>query len=255
MIIDTHAHLDMEDFESDRDDVIKRARENNVRYIITIGIDRESSIKGIKLTEKYPSLYCTVGIHPHNADSITLADIDEIARLASSEKVVGWGEIGLDFFKRYSAPERQMEVFEAQLKIAGDLKLPVIIHSRNAHRETYETIKKYSGLIKKGVIHCFSGDISLAMEYINMGFYISIPGTVTFKNAQKTQEVAKKIPIEYLIIETDAPFLSPAPKRGKRNEPSFIVYTARKIAELRGVEPELIEEKTTENAKELFSIP
>lgn len=254
MLIDTHAHMDMVDFEKDKDEVIQRALNNNVVNIVNIGIDRESSSKGIQLSEKYSVIYCTVGIHPHNADSSTPKELNELAVLASSSKVVGWGEIGLDFFKRYSSPQKQMELFEEQLKIAGELNLPIIIHSRNAHRETYEMLKKYSSSIKKGVIHCFSGDVELAMEYIKMGFYISIPGTVTYRNATKIQEVVREIPIEYLLIETDAPFLSPEPKRGKRNEPSFITYTAKKIAELRNQETSVIEDKTTQNAKELYSI-
>jgi TatD DNase family protein len=254
MYIDTHAHLDMEEFDHDRDQVIQRALNLGINTIITIGIDHRSSLKGIELSKRYDSVYCSVGIHPHNADNTTMEEIEKVKQLASSPRVVGWGEIGLDFFKRYSSPQKQMEIFEHQLRIAGEHDLPVIIHCRDAHKETLEILRKHSPRIKRGVIHCFSGDAGLAMEYIRMGFFISIPGTVTYKGARKTQDVATQIPLESLLIETDAPFLSPVPKRGKRNEPCHIIYTAKKIAELRGTEAELIGEKTSGNAKRLFLI-
>ena len=256
MLIDSHAHLDMEDYVNDIEDVLSRARKGDISHIISVGIDIPSSQKALELAERYDFISSAVGFHPHNADNADIRKIDELTRLASgSKKVVAWGEIGLDFYRHYSDVKNQIEIFELQMDTALDLHLPVIIHDRDAHDDILRIVNKRKSRPQNGVIHCFSGDYKLAMEFIELGYYISIPGTVTYKNAIKTQEVAKNIPIERLIIETDAPFLSPLPFRGKRNEPAFIRHTADKIALLRDMDPDELGLKTSLNAKKLFGLP
>ena len=254
MLIDSHAHLDMKDFKDDIEEVLDRAFNAGVTRIIAVGIDIQSSLKAMELSKMYDSVYSTVGYHPHNADYCDLNTLKELGRLASEAKVVAWGEIGLDFYRLYSPQERQVEVFEQQLDMALTLNLPVIIHNREAHKEVFGILKKYEDKKLNGVIHCFSGDYGLAMKFINMGYYISIPGTVTYKNALKVRDVAKKIPLDRMLVETDAPFLAPTPKRGKRNEPSFVKYTAREISRLRGMEIADFSRQTSENAQKLFNI-
>jgi TatD DNase family protein len=256
LLIDSHAHLDMEDYADDLEDVLKRAVAGGISNIISVGIDAPSSEKALALAERYDFVYSTTGFHPHNADETDIKKIDELKRLASgSKKVVAWGEIGLDFYRHYSHVKNQIEIFELQMDVALDLNLPVIIHDRDAHDDVLKILSKRKNRPQRGVIHCFSGDYALAMSFIELGFYISIPGTVTYKNASITQEVAERIPIERLLIETDAPFLAPLPLRGKRNEPSYIRHTAGKIAQLRNIELEELTLRTSLNTKLLFGIP
>jgi len=254
MLIDTHAHLDMEDFKEDLEEVLERALNGGITHIIAVGIDIPSSLKALELANRYDFIYSSIGYHPHNADDIDSKSLEELGRLALEPKVVAWGEIGLDFFRRHSPPEKQIEAFEQQLETALHFNLPVIIHDREAHDEVFAILNKKEIERLKGVIHCFSGDYDLAMALINIGYYISIPGTVTYANAIKVQEVASKIPIDRLLVETDAPFLAPVPKRGKRNEPLFVNHTARKIAQLRGMDFNEFSLKTSENAKRLFGL-
>jgi TatD DNase family protein len=261
----------MDDFDPDREDVIRRARNAGIEAIITIGSDLESNIKGLALSEKYDFIYSSVGIHPHDAKDFTEEIFNQIKEWATkfeirnskfeikkvnsslrNPKVVAIGEIGLDYHYDNSPREIQRQVFMKQLQLAKEVNLPVIIHSREAKKDTLEIIKE-SG-INKGVLHCFSGDIDMAEKAMARGFYISIAGPVTFKNAKRPKEIAKAIPDDYLLIETDAPYLAPEPLRGKRNEPAYIVNTARVIAELRGVSLEDIARITTLNAKRIFRI-
>ena len=255
MLIDSHAHLDMQDFGHDRSKVIERALEGGLTHIITIGIDLESSISALELSRKHDFIYATVAYHPHNARECVPQSLERLAQMASEPKVVAWGEIGLDFYRHYSPPDDQLKIFRQQLEIANDLNLPVIIHSREAHSEVFAMLKKIGKGEKKGVIHCFSGDTDLAMAFIELGYYISIPGTVTYKKASLVREVASRIPLEHMLVETDAPFLTPVPKRGKRNEPVFVTYTAQEIARLRNSDFEEIAAATSRNAKGLFGLP
>ncbi len=254
-MIDTHAHLDMKDFDKDRQATLDRALEGGITHIITIGIDLSSSLKALELAKTYDFVYASVGYHPHNATQIDQQVMGELEKLVSEPKVVAWGEIGLDFYRRYSPPDTQVEAFKRQLGIAMDLDLPVIIHDREAHRELFEILKEMRKAKTKGVIHCFSGNYDMAMALIEMGYYISIPGTVTYKKALQVQEVATGIPLDRLLVETDAPFLAPVPYRGKRNEPLFVTYTAQKIAELRNLSSQEVALKTSENAKRVFDLP
>jgi TatD DNase family protein len=254
MLIDCHAHLDMEDFDSDRELVIERARQGGVTRIVTIGIDLASSMKSIEIAKKYDFIFATVGYHPHNAKEANIKDLEKLRDLASEAKVVAWGEIGLDFFRRHSSPDTQVQAFERQLNIASDLDLPVIIHDRDAHSDLLSILKKRKRLYR-GVIHCFSGNYELAMTLIEMGFWISFPGTVTYKNAVDTQTAASRIPLERLLVETDCPYLAPVPHRGQRNEPLYVRHTAEKIAQLRQMELEELEAATSANTIRLFNLP
>lgn len=253
MLIDTHAHLDMDEFEKDREEVLARALEAGIGQIITIGIDLPSSRKALEIAGKNDPVYASVGYHPHNAESVDARALDDLAELAGFPKVVAWGEIGLDFFRRRSPPETQIKAFEQQLNMARNMRLPVIVHDRDAHDQLLGILKK-NKVPSGGVIHCFSGDYRLAGLFMDMGFYISIPGTVTYKKAVLVQDVAAKIPLERLLVETDAPFLAPAPHRGKRNEPAFVKYTALEVARLRGMDLQALAEATSKNARTLFNL-
>ncbi|GAB4405720.1 MAG: TatD family nuclease-associated radical SAM protein [Thermodesulfovibrionales bacterium] len=249
-MIDTHCHLDMFD---DRDDVIKRARDAGLEALITIGSDFASNITNLEIARKYDFVYAAVGIHPHDAKDFTeeiFKGLKEWAELRG--KVVAIGETGLDYHYDHSPGDVQQEVFRRHLSLAKSTGLPVIVHSRDARNDTLEILTA-SG-ISKGVLHCFSGDMDMAERVMEMGLYISIAGPVTFKNAKRLLEVAREIPDDYLMVETDAPYLAPEPMRGKRNEPSYIVHTVRKLAELRGVNPEDIIRITTLNARRLFKM-
>ncbi len=242
----------MDEFNSDRDGVIERAKNAGIEAIITIGSDLEGNIGGINLSERYDSVYATVGIHPHDAKDFSDDIYLKLKEWASKGKVVAIGEIGIDYHYDNSPREIQREVFKRQLALAKETGLPVVIHSREAKKDTLEIIRN-SG-IDKGVLHCFSGDMDMAERAMAMGFYISIAGPVTFKNARRLREIAQAIPDDYLLIETDAPYLTPEPFRGKRNEPSYLVHIARTIAEIRGISMEDLARITTLNAKRLFGI-
>jgi TatD DNase family protein len=254
MLIDSHAHLDIGDFDNDRAEVIERAVNGGLTNIITIGIDLDSSLSALALAQQYDFIYASVGFHPHNAHGINPGDLDSLAQIASDNKIVAWGEIGLDFYHLHSPKDDQLRSFQQQLEKANDLNLPVIIHDRDAHDNTLEILKKMGKGERKGVIHCFSGDRDLAAAFIELGYYISIPGTVTYKKASRVRDVASSIPMERMLIETDAPFLAPVPERGRRNEPLFVTYTAQEIARLRAIKFEEMASKTAENARTLFGL-
>ncbi len=254
-LVDTHCHLDMESFTEDIDQVIENGLQAGVKTIITIGIDLNSSKKAVQLAGRYPSVFATVGVHPHDADKVTDKDLAIIGELAGHEKVIGYGEIGLDYAKMYAPKEKQKEIFTRQLIMAKDLNLPLIIHDRDAHADTIQALDNFAPFPAGGVMHCFSGNLDFARQVIELGFFISIPGIVTFKNAHSLHEVARKVPANILLLETDAPFLTPAPYRGKRNEPARIIHTAAKVAELRDISIERLAEITSRNAEKLFSIP
>lgn len=254
MLFDSHAHLNDERFDEDRDELIKSLKEKGVDLVLNVGADIESSIESIELSKKYDFIYASVGVHPHYVSELNDSSIHNLRKLAQNEKVVAIGEIGLDYYYDNSPREIQKEWFIKQIELANELKLPIIIHDRDAHQDTFDIIKKYKSTDIGCVIHCFSGSVELAREYIKMNCYISIPGTVTFKNNRKTVEVAKEIPLEYLLIETDSPYMAPTPHRGKRNDPSLVQFVADKIAIEKGISYEKVCEVTKENAKKLFNI-
>lgn len=252
MLVDTHAHLDVDDFEEDRDIVIKRAVDAGLVNIVTVGVDLDSSVKALDIARKYDLVYAAVGCHPHNAKTCKNNDLEKMAGMASDKRAVAWGEIGLDFYRLHSDPETQISLFRDQIHLAYDLNLPVIIHDRNAHDEVFDVLKEMGKGKDRGVIHCFSGDVDFAEALIDIGFYISVPGTVTYKKALRIRRVAKTIPCEYMLFETDSPFLAPVPNRGKRNEPSFVRFTAMETASLRGMDLDELCTITSENAMRLF---
>jgi TatD DNase family protein len=251
MLVDTHCHLEMADYR-DLEQVIARAGEAGVSRVITIGIDLESSRRAVALAADHQGVFAAVGIHPHHVQTIGSGDYEEIRSLAASPKVVAYGEIGMDLVKRYAPVELQLEHFRQQLRLARELALPVIIHDREAHAPVMDLLRQEGPFPEGGVMHCFSGDAALAREVTALGFYISVPGVVTFAKAASLQEVVKETPLSSLLLETDGPFLAPVPWRGKRNEPAYLLHTAQKVAELKEVPLEEVARQTTANARRLF---
>lgn len=254
-LIDTHCHLDMDAYQSDLDLVLQRATDHGVRRIITIGIDAPSSQKAVRLGEGYPSIYATIGFHPHNASQVTDGALRQLALLAESSSVVAYGEIGLDYVKNYAPRDIQITAFERQVHLARELDLPVIVHDREAHADCLAILRACGPLPKGGVMHCFSGDRQLAEEAIDLGFYLSIPGVVTFNNARMLHEVVRATDLRHLLLETDGPFLAPVPHRGKRNEPKFLLHTARMVAEIKQLSLAEVAQATSANAMHLFQLP
>ena len=250
-IFDTHAHYDDERFNEDRDELLSSLFESGVSHIINCGCNLESSLTTIALSEKYDNLYAAVGVHAHEASDCTDTDLSEIEKLYSHKKVVAVGEIGLDYYYDFSPRERQIEVFRQQIELANKLDLPVIIHDREAHEDTLNILKE---LRPKGVVHCFSGSAEMAKEIIRLGLYIGLGGAVTFKNAKKPVEVAQYVPLDRLLLETDAPYMTPVPFRGKRCDSSHIAYTAEKIAEVKSMDVQELIDICNENSKRLFGI-
>lgn len=254
MIIDSHVHLDDRRFNRDRDLLIKSLEKNGVELAINIGADLKTSIASVSLAEKYDNIYAVVGVHPHSAKEVDSSTIEILKSFANREKVVAIGEIGLDFYRDNSPRDLQRKWFKEQIKLAKEVNLPVVIHSRDADQEVFDTLKEAQDGNLRGVMHCYSGSAELAMEFIKLGFYISLAGPVTFNNARVPKEVAKAVPLDKLLIETDAPYLTPEPYRGKRNEPIFVKYVAGTIADLKGISYEELAKATNRNTKKLFGI-
>ena len=254
-LIDTHCHLDMDAYHPDLDEVLSTAAHHGIGKIVTIGIDDQSSRQAVLLAHRYDNVFATVGFHPHDTAKVTPKALQQLADLTADRKVVGFGEIGLDYVKNYAPQEVQRQVFTAQLHLAKDLDLPIIIHDREAHTDICRLIEAAGPFPRGGVMHCFSGDRHLAEQMIAMGFALSIPGVVTFANAHSLHEVVRSIDLQHLLLETDGPYLAPVPFRGKRNEPKLMVLTAQKVAELKGVTLDDIAEATTMNAMRLFRLP
>ena len=251
MLIDSHAHLEMKEFDSDRPDVIDRARLAGVDGIITVGTNLRLSRRALSIARQYENVYASVGIHPHDVGKADKKTFDELKLLAEDPKVVAYGEIGLDYFRNISPREKQTEMFGYQLALALELKLPVIIHDRDAHEETLRMVKA-SG-VRQGVFHCFSGNLDQAEKIIEMGFYLGIGGVITFKNSG-LDKVIDELTLDRIILETDAPFLAPVPFRGKRNESAYLKIVAEKIAELKSLSLESVAEITSANAAHLFNL-
>lgn len=255
MLFDSHAHLNDERFDEDRDSLILSLKEKEVDFVLNPGADINSSVTAIELANKYDFIYAAVGVHPHEVENMDFKDIEFLRKLAQeNEKVRAIGEIGLDYYYDLAPRNLQKKWFIEQIKLANELKLPFVVHDRDAHGDTFEIIKEYKAKETGCVLHCFSGSTELAKEYIKLGCYISIPGTVTFKNNKKTVDVVKNIPLEYLFIETDSPYMAPVPNRGKRNDPSMVKYVAQKIAIEKNIPYEEVCRVTKENAKKFFNI-
>lgn len=254
MFFDSHAHYDHDQFDSDRELVLDRLKEEGISNVINAASDIDSSKKAIKLTEKYSYFYCSVGIHPHDVSKANEEDIAKLKKLSENNKVVAVGEIGLDYYYNHSAKETQRQWFKKQLNLARELNLPVIIHDRDAHADCLDIIMSEKIEEIGGVFHCYSGSWEMAKKLLDMGLYISFSGSITFKNAVKLIEVVKNIPKDRMLIETDCPYLAPVPYRGKRNDSSYIKYTAEKIADVKGISIEEVAHLTADNTKTLFRI-
>lgn len=249
-MIDTHAHLNTIEFEQDLAECISRAKEHQLEHIIVIGMDEKSNLKAIEIAEKYDFIYASVGIHPGYVDD---GSTDHLKALLKHPKVVAIGECGLDFYWTKDNMEKQKEMFLNQIELAIETNYPLIIHTRKSFTEAYDMIKPFQGKVK-GVFHCFSSTISDAKKAIDLGFYIGIDGPVTYKKAQDLVELVSEIDLKHILIETDSPYLSPVPFRGKRNEPSYVRFVAEKIAEIKGISTEEVVKQTSLNAKLLFNI-
>ena len=260
MLIDSHAHIDLAEFNKDRDQVLERARQQGVRAVINVGLDAESSRKSLAMAKKYDDIFVAVGFHPHEAAKMKEGDLESLAELTQGSRVVAIGEIGLDFYRNFSPRQSQLEAFQKQLDLAVELGLPVVVHCRQAHKEVYDILKAWVKATpgdnnRRGVIHCFSGDIGMARRYIELGFYISLAGSVTYPSAGELVEVAREVPLDRLLLETDCPFLAPQAYRGKRNEPAYMVSTAEKVAEVRQAPMEVVAEAAVRNTIDLFRLP
>lgn len=255
MIFDTHAHYDDEDFDADRDVLLQTLHKDIVERIVNIGASLASTGKTVELSEQYDFVYAAVGVHPSDTAPLTDSDMDWLRELSAKEKVVAIGEIGLDY--HYDEPDRetQKKWFERQLSLAREVGLPVSIHSREAAQDTLEIMKAAHAEEIGGVIHCFSYGWDMAKIYLDMGFYLGIGGVVTFKNGKKLKEVVSKMPLNRIVLETDAPYLSPEPYRGKRNHSGNLVFVAEAIAQIKGISVEEVYEATRKNALDMYAFP
>ena len=253
-VVDTHCHLDMDSYQADLQDVLDRAANAGVKRMLTIGIDLESSRSAVGLAEAHSGVFAAVGVHPHHVAETSDDAYLEIQELASHPKVVAYGEIGMDAVRNYAPLALQREHFQRQAYVARELNLPLIVHDRETHGEIMAVLEEVAPFVAGGVMHCFSGDAELAHRVVDLGFYVSIPGVVTFNNAAMMQEVVAAVSLDRLLVETDGPFLAPVPNRGKRNEPAYVLYTAQKVAEVKGVTLEEVARRTTANAEKLFGL-
>jgi TatD DNase family protein len=252
--IDSHAHLDDQRFDKDRDEVIRSLYENEVEAVLNPGSDLNSSKEALAMAEKYPFIYDAVGCHPHDSRYMSDDHLNIFKEMAKNKKVIGIGEIGLDYYYDNSDRDIQRKWFREQIRLAKELDLPYIVHDRDAHEDVLRIMKEehYDGA--GGILHCYSGSVELSREFIRLGFYISLGGPVTFKNARVPKLVAGEVPFDKLLIETDSPYLTPEPYRGKRNEPKYVKYVAEEIAKIRNVSIDELAEKTKENFKRLFRL-
>lgn len=254
-LIDTHAHLDNRQFSEDLEQVLERAQATGVSQILTVGCDLASSRASIELARRFPQLYAAVGIHPHDAPQADAAGLAELRRLLADEpKVVAVGEIGLDYYRDRSPRPVQAQAFRDQLALARDVGRPVIIHDRDAHDDVLQMLRESGARDVGGVLHCFSGDLEMAKAVLDLGFYLSFPGTITYPNNSAGREVVQGVPIESILIETDCPYLAPQAYRGRRNEPAYVQHTAAMIAEIKGLTPTDVARITTLNAWQLFGL-
>lgn len=260
MIVDSHCHIDGEQFDSDRDEVVQRARDAGVEYMLNVGTGDPHSNdfqRAVTVAESYDDVFASVGVHPHDAklyDDAAEAHLVDLVQ--NSNKVIAWGEVGLDFYYDHSPRDVQIDVFRRQIRKAKELDLPVIIHSRDADDETVKILTEECGDegFRGGIMHCFGGTPEMARKLMDIGFLISFAGNVTFKKADNLRDAAKVVPLDKLLVETDCPFLTPVPLRGKRNEPSFVLHTARFLADFYGIEFDTLARQTTENFLNFFRI-
>ena len=252
MLFDTHAHMNDPAFDEDREEMILGLKERGTDFVMNVGCCLDSSRDCVQMAETYPFVYASVGSHPDSADEVNEAVLEEYRALAQHPKVKAIGEIGLDYYYETIPREIQQQAFRMQMELARELKMPVIVHERNAHDDGMRIAKEFKDVT--GVFHCYSGSAEMARQLVNMGWYIGFTGVLTFKNARKAVETAEQIPLERIVLETDCPFMAPEPFRGKRNDPGYLFRMAERLAELRGISVEEVHEITTQNAKNLYRI-
>lgn len=254
MIFDTHAHYDDEAFDKDRDYLLGSMAEQGIAYIVNVGASMASSEKTIALTKEYPFVYGAIGVHPSETEKLTKEDIRWLKTMAMEPKIVAIGEIGLDYYWQEPDKSVQKMWFERQLHLASEVNLPIVVHSRDAAKDTLEILKKWQVEKTAGVIHCFSYTKEMAREYLNMDYYFGIGGVLTFKNAKKLEEVVEYIPMNRILLETDCPYLAPEPYRGKRNQSVYIDFVAQRLSEIKGISKSEVLEQTMKNAKAFYNI-
>ncbi len=252
MLVDTHVHLNSHKFDDNLKEVIKRALDNDVKTMIVVGFDKETNARAISLAEEYPFIFATVGFHPTDAKDIRPSDFELLKQQLNHKKVVGVGECGLDFYRDKEHVEEQIAVFKKQIELSFEYNKPLVIHMRDASEATYNVLSEYQNL--KGVMHCYSGSAQMANHFLDLGMYISLGGPVTFKNGHKPKAVAKMVPLDKILVETDSPYLSPHPFRGKINEPFRVKLVAEEIARIKELPYKSIAEQTTKNAYKLFNL-
>jgi len=255
VIIDSHCHLEGEEYASDLDDVINRAKANNLHAVLSCGTTPNSNPKNVELADQVPMVFAAVGVHPHETYQMEGDTLSEIRKLGARKKVMAIGETGLDYHYNFSLPEVQRKGFVMQVRLARELGRPLVVHCRNAEEDVVNILKTEKASEVAGVLHCFTGSLETAKRCIDMGFYVGVSGVITFKNSDAVQKVISEISLDRLLVETDAPYLAPTPHRGKRNEPSFVLLTAKKLAELKSVPVEEVYAATTANAAKLFKLP
>jgi len=256
MLIDSHAHIQGKEYAAEREAIIARACQAGVEKIIAVGGagDMTSNAEAVALAESFPNIYATVGMHPHDAKDVGEEELRELRELTSHSKVIAVGETGLDYYYNHSPHDVQRRVFTHFIHMARDTGLPLVVHERDAAQETTELLRSEGGTELRGVIHCFTGDYDAACAYLDLGFYLSFTGIITFKNAGPLRDVVRKVPLERMLVETDSPFLTPVPHRGKRNEPAYVRFVAETIAEIKGMALEEVAQRTTRNVQDLFKI-
>lgn len=254
MLFDTHAHYDSRQFDADRDAVLSSLPGKGVSLVVNPGCDIPTSRKAVELARQYPFVYAAVGFHPEELEGAELAHLEQIRALAANEKVVAIGEIGLDYYwvKDEAGRQKERDFFRAQMTLAGELGLPVIVHDREAHADCLAVVREFPQV--KGVFHCYSGGVDMARELVELGWYLSFTGVLTYRNARKAVEVAREIPLEHILIETDSPYMSPEPHRGKRCDSGYVYHTCQRLAELKGISLEDCARKTLENGRKFFGI-
>ena len=253
-LIDTHTHLDFPHFKKDRAEVLRRAEKAGVQYIVNVGSNLRSSIDSIELSKQYQHIYATVGIHPHDAKDLDQGVLEKLAELVKEKKVVAVGEIGLDYHYEHSPRDIQREAFRKQLELALAVDLPVVIHSREAEQDTLRILREAGSSNLRGIMHCFSGSLAMAKNCLALGFFLAFGGVITFTNAVELRNVVKTVPLERILIETDCPYLTPHPHRGKRNEPAYVKLVAEQIVLIKGITLEEVAAITSENAGKIYRI-
>jgi TatD DNase family protein len=255
-LIDSHAHIQGKEYSGEAEEVIRRAGEAGVEQIVVVGGagDMSSNTEAVSLAESYPNLYATIGMHPHDAKDVSEEELGKLKKLAAHPKVIAVGETGLDYYYNHSPHEVQRQVFAHFIQLAVEIGLPLVVHERDAARETAEMIRNEGSGRVRGVIHCFTGNYEAARNYLDLGFYLSFSGIVTFKNADLLRDVVRRVPLDRMFIETDSPYLTPVPYRGKRNEPAYVRLVAETVAQVKGLTLKDVARVTTKNVRELFRI-